>query len=114
MRIIVPFNLKPGTDVAEYEEWAKTKDVPTASALPSGNSFTVHKATGLFGDPDTPPPYQYFEVLDIAETARPGVSALRLRLVASKGGLAGALRDDEGKYLPDILLDFDYWALLPS
>ena len=54
------------------------------------------------------------EVLDIAETARPGVSALRLRLVASKGGLAGALRDDEGKYLPDILLDFDYWALLPS
>ncbi|NVE95629.1 REDY-like protein HapK [Altererythrobacter lutimaris] len=65
MRIIVPFNLKPGTDVAEYEEWAKTKDVPTASALPSVTSFTVHKATGLFGDPDTPSPYAYFEVLDI-------------------------------------------------
>ncbi|MFN2098498.1 REDY-like protein HapK [Altererythrobacter sp. MF3-039] len=65
MRIIVPFNLKPGTDVAEYEEWARDKDVPTASALPSVTSFTVHKATGLFGDPDTPPPYQYFEVLDI-------------------------------------------------
>ena len=67
MRIIVPFNLKPGTDVAEYEEWAKTKDVPTASALPSVNSFTIHKATGLFGDPDTPPPYAYFEVLDITD-----------------------------------------------
>lgn len=67
MRIIVPFNLKPGTNVAEYEEWAKTKDVPTASALPSVKSFTVHKATGLFGDPDTPPPYQYFEVLDITD-----------------------------------------------
>ena len=67
MRIIVPFNLKPGTDVAEYEEWAKTKDVPTASALPSVNSFTIHKATGLFGAPDTPPPYQYFEVLDITD-----------------------------------------------
>ena len=65
MRIIVPFNLKPGTDVAEYEEWAKTKDVPTASARPSVTSFTVHKATGLFGDPETPPPYAYFEVLDI-------------------------------------------------
>ena len=67
MRLIVPFNLKPGTDVAEYEEWAKTKDVPTASALPSVMSFTVHKATGLFGDPDAAPPFQYFEVLDITD-----------------------------------------------
>ncbi|MEO9461093.1 MAG: hypothetical protein ABJ242_07135 [Marinomonas sp.] len=67
MRIIVPFNLKPGTNVAEYEEWAKTKDVPTASALASVNSFTVHKATGLFGDPDTQPPYAYFEILDITD-----------------------------------------------
>lgn len=65
MRIIVPFNLKPGTDIAEYEDWARTKDVPTASGLPSVKSFTVHKATGLFGDPDTPPPFAYFEVLDI-------------------------------------------------
>jgi hypothetical protein len=23
------------------------------------------------------------------------------------------LRDSEGKYLPDVLLDLDYWALLP-
>ncbi len=67
MRIIVPFNLKPGTNVAEYEEWAKTKDVPTASALGSVKSFTVHKATGLFGDPEATPPYQYFEVLDITD-----------------------------------------------
>ena len=65
MRIIVLFNLKPGTDIAEYEDWARTKDVPTASGLPSVKSFTVHKATGLFGDPDTPPPFAYFEVLDI-------------------------------------------------
>jgi len=65
VRIIVPFNLKPGTDIAEYEDWARTKDVPTASGLPSVKSFTVHKATGLFGDPDTPPPFAYFEVLDI-------------------------------------------------
>lgn len=64
MRIIVPFNLKAGTDVSEYEEWAKTKDVPTASALPSVNSFTVHKATGLFGSDDKAP-YEYFEIIDI-------------------------------------------------
>ena len=67
MRIIVPFNLNPGTNIAEYEEWAKTEDMPTAGGLPSVNSFTVHKATGLFGDPDTPPPYQYFELLDITD-----------------------------------------------
>lgn len=64
MRIIVPFNLKAGTDVSEYEDWAKTKDVPTASALPSVNSFTVHKATGLFGSDDKAP-YEYFEIIDI-------------------------------------------------
>ncbi len=67
MRIIVPFNLKPGTDVAEYEAWARDKDIPTASALPSVKSFTVHKATGMFGDPEAVPPYAYFEVLDITD-----------------------------------------------
>ena len=52
------------------------------------------------------------EVLDKAETSAPGVGALRLRLVATKG-TAGALRGAEGKYLPDVLLDLDYWALVP-
>jgi len=53
------------------------------------------------------------EVLDKAETAAPGVGALRLRLVATKGGAAGQLRGDDGKYLPDVLLDLDYWVLVP-
>jgi 2-methylfumaryl-CoA hydratase len=52
------------------------------------------------------------KVLDRAETAVPGVGALRLRLVVTRGML-GALRDGGGKYLPDVLLDLDYWALLP-
>ncbi|WP_342076656.1 MaoC family dehydratase [Yoonia sp. SS1-5] len=52
------------------------------------------------------------EVLDIAETPAPGVGAIRLRLVATKGALT-ALRDDDGKYAPDVLLDLDYWALMP-
>lgn len=52
------------------------------------------------------------EVLDKAETAAPGVGALRLRLVATRGA-AGALRDPDGKYLPEVLLDLDYWVLLP-
>ncbi len=54
------------------------------------------------------------EVLDKAETAAPGVGAIRLRLVATKGGDPFRLRSDEGKYLPDVLLDLDYWALMPT
>lgn len=53
------------------------------------------------------------EVLDLAETDAPGVGAIRLRLVATKGA-AGALRGEDGKYLSDVLLDLDYWALMPT
>tara|TARA_R110002124_G_scaffold124678_4_gene283770 strand:+ start:2213 stop:3247 length:1035 start_codon:yes stop_codon:yes gene_type:complete len=55
------------------------------------------------------------EVLDIAATPAPGVAAIRLRLVATRGHQpAGGLRADDGKYLPDVLLDLDYWALMPA
>lgn len=53
------------------------------------------------------------EVLDKAETSVPGVGAIRLRLVATKGGEPFALRGEDGKYLPEVLLDLDYWALMP-
>ena len=53
------------------------------------------------------------EVLDKAETPAPGVGAIRLRLVATKGGAPFELKNSEGKYLPDVLLDLDYWALMP-
>ncbi|SMY06069.1 MaoC family dehydratase [Flavimaricola marinus] len=52
------------------------------------------------------------EVLATAETKAPGVGAVRLRLVATKGE-AGALRGADGKYLSDVLLDLDFWALMP-
>ena len=54
------------------------------------------------------------EVLDKADTAAPGVGAIRLRLVATKGGAPFALRGEDGKYLPEVLLDLDYWALMPQ
>ena len=38
---------------------------------------------------------------------------IRLRLVATKGGAPFALKGEDGKYLPDVLLDLDYWALMP-
>ncbi|UWQ50526.1 MaoC family dehydratase [Leisingera caerulea] len=54
------------------------------------------------------------EVLDKADTAAPGVGAIRLRLVATKGGAPFELKGEDGKYLPDVLLDLDYWALMPK
>ena len=54
------------------------------------------------------------EVLDKAETSAPGVGAIRLRLVATKGGDPFDLKGADGKYLPDVLLDLDYWALMPT
>ncbi len=65
MRIIVLFNLKPATNVAQYEDWARTRDIPGVNALGSVENFTVHKATGLFGNPEGTPPFQYFEIIDI-------------------------------------------------
>lgn len=52
------------------------------------------------------------EVLDRATTSTPGIGAVRLRTVATKGD-AFVLRGAEGKYHRDVLLDFDYWVLMP-
>ncbi|KAA9005230.1 MaoC family dehydratase [Histidinibacterium aquaticum] len=55
------------------------------------------------------------EVLDRATTSAPGVGALRLRLVAQTAEAEPfSLKGDDGRYLPGVLLDLDYWALLPS
>ena len=54
------------------------------------------------------------EVLDRADTDAPGVGALRLRLVATSGGAPFELRGEDGKYRPEVLLDLDYWALMPK
>ena len=63
MKIIVLFDLKSGVDPAEYEEWARTRDIPNVRALASVEGFTVHRATGLFGS-DGAPPVQYVEIID--------------------------------------------------
>jgi hypothetical protein len=65
MKIIVLFNLKPGVSVSDYEDWAHTRDIPGVNALSSVSSFTVHRATGLFGS-DAASPYAYIEIIDIA------------------------------------------------
>ncbi|WGL51475.1 MaoC family dehydratase [Nocardioides sp. BP30] len=58
--------------------------------------------------------HAWSEVLDTAETPAPGVGALRLRLVATRGrDESMTLRDDQGAYADGVLLDLDYWALVP-
>ncbi|MEL6979754.1 MAG: MaoC family dehydratase [Pseudomonadota bacterium] len=59
--------------------------------------------------------YAWSEVLDKAETTRSSVGALRLRLVAVKDSPAAdfRLKGEDGKYAPSVLLDLDYWALMP-
>ena len=53
------------------------------------------------------------EVLDKSKISD-SVGALRMRLVATKGPSANfPLRGADGKYDPDVLLDLDYWCLVP-
>ena len=63
-RIVVLFNLKDGADRTDYENWAKSTDLPTVNGLSSVDRFTVHKAAGLLGR-DEPPPYEYIEIIDV-------------------------------------------------
>ncbi|MEE4537206.1 MAG: REDY-like protein HapK [Erythrobacter sp.] len=65
MRIICLFNLKDGVAISEYEEWAKTRDIPAVNNLGSVKSFTVHRATGVFGDDASTPHFGYIEIIDI-------------------------------------------------
>jgi 2-methylfumaryl-CoA hydratase len=61
--------------------------------------------------------YAWSEVLDKADIdGRTDVGALRLRLVATKDRSCADFpaKDGDGKYLPEVLLDFDYWALMPK
>ena len=61
--------------------------------------------------------FAWSEVLDKAPLAdRDDGGALRLRLVATKNRPCRdfPLRDEDGRYLPDVLLDLDYWGLMPT
>ena len=59
--------------------------------------------------------YAWSEVLDKADLSDT-VGALRLRLVATKDLPCAdfPLKGEDGKYLPSVLLDFDYWAAIPK
>lgn len=93
--------------------------ISMARALSFNGLANAQIVAGLNGGAHANPCYSgdtikaWSEVLDKAETPAPGVGALRLRLVATKGGAPFELKDRDGKYLPQVLLDLDYWALMP-
>ena len=60
--------------------------------------------------------FAWSEVLETTPLpGREDAGAARLRLVATRDRPCGdfPLRDPDGRYLPEVLLDFDYWAMLP-
>ncbi|WP_294613726.1 MaoC family dehydratase [uncultured Roseovarius sp.] len=93
--------------------------ISMARALSFNGLANAQMVVGLNGGAHANPCYSgdtikaWSEVIDKAETSAPGVGALRLRLVATKGGEPFTLRGEDGKYLPHVMLDLDYWALIP-
>jgi hypothetical protein len=69
--VIVLFNLRDGVDPAEYENWAKSTDLPIVRGLDSIESFSVFRSSGLLGS-DEKPPYQYIEVIEVGDMGRFG------------------------------------------
>ncbi|MFN7053940.1 REDY-like protein HapK [Hyphomonas sp.] len=63
-RIVALFNLKPGISAADYENWARTKDIPTVNGLKSVDKFEVFRSSGLLGS-EAKPPYAYIEIIDV-------------------------------------------------
>jgi len=61
--VVVLFNLKAGVSVADYEAWARARDLPAVNALPSVESFRVLRSKGLMNG--SAAPYQYVELIEL-------------------------------------------------
>ena len=58
--------------------------------------------------------YAWSEVLETVVIEGSSIGAIRLRLVATKDHAPEmVLKDEDGKYASGVLLDLDYWALMP-
>lgn len=78
-RIIACFNLKAGSTAAHYEAWARDNDLPVVNSLPSIESFSVYKTTGVLGAQHAPP-YQYIEIIDVKDMAQFGADVATPRM----------------------------------
>ena len=83
--LIVLFKLKPGADRAAYETWARQTDLPVVRNLSSVASFDLYRTLGVFGSED-PAPYEYVEVIHIADLDRFGseVASATMQKVAGE------------------------------
>jgi hypothetical protein len=62
--IVVLFNLKDGVDRDQYEQWARTVDIPSVRRLSGCSGFDVLRTQGLLGgSPDAP--YAYVELIKV-------------------------------------------------
>lgn len=100
-RIVALFNLKPGISAEDYENWAKTKDIPTVNGLKSVNAFEVFRSSGLLGS-EARPPYAYIEIIDVNDMDVFGgeVSTEKMQKIA---GEFQAMADDLSFILTDKL-----------
>ncbi len=91
-KIVALFNLKPGISVEDYENWARSTDLPTVNGLKSVDTFSVFRSAGLLGS-ESKPPYQYIEIIDVNDMDMFGadVSTEAMQTVA---GQFQAMADD--------------------
>jgi hypothetical protein len=83
--LIVLFCLKPGTNPAAYEAWARTTDLPVVRKLPSVDGFELFRTTGLFGSGQKAP-FDYVELIAIRDIPgfRGDVASETMRRVAGE------------------------------
>jgi hypothetical protein len=82
--LVVLFNLKAGVSAADYEEWAKSTDLPIVRGLKSIGGFDVYRSASLFGSDDAPP-FAYTEIIHVNDMDQFGqdVSAENMQKVAA-------------------------------
>ena len=68
-KIIVLFNLREDVTPEDYEEWAKSTDLPIVRNLASVNKFEVYRSTGLLGS-DNSPIFDYIEMISLNDEAK--------------------------------------------
>ncbi|MXP13669.1 REDY-like protein HapK [Altererythrobacter confluentis] len=68
MRIIALFNLKQGARRGDYESWAKGRDIPTTTALPSVSNFEILRTRSVLFS-EAKPPFDYVEIIDASSMA---------------------------------------------
>jgi len=92
-RILVLFNLKDGYSRDDYENWARTKDIPGVNGLGSVDNFEVFRCDSLlFGDGT--PPYDYVEILDINDMDQFGADASQDHMSAIAAEFQGEIAKD--------------------